>query len=172
MAKRHTRRAQGVGGSTNSNVEVLLAENVAALGEQGDIVRVKPGFARNFLLPQGLATVATEHNKRMVELHRQRTAHAEAEVVKSLRDRASKIAEYSVTLEANANDEGHLYGSIVAGDISKALNSAGYEIEQDDLRLEGPLKECGMYTVKFELHPKVKSEVKVWVVPAAAATPR
>ncbi|MGH7199032.1 MAG: 50S ribosomal protein L9 [Planctomycetaceae bacterium] len=165
MARR--RNMQGVAGSTRNNVEVLLAEDVDNLGGQGEIVRVKPGYARNFLLPQGLATVATEHNKRMVERHKQRVEERRRDMLKDLRRRAEAISKYSVTLEANANEEGHLYGSVVASDIAKALNSAGYEVKPDHVKLEGPLKELGMYTVKIELHPEVKSDVKVWVVPTA-----
>ncbi len=146
----------------------MLAEDVASLGEQGDIVRVKPGYARNFLLPQGLATVATEENRRMVERHKQKVAEMQVQQLKSLRDQAVAISKYSVTVEANANKDGHLYGSIVAADISKALKSAGYPVNVDHLRLDGPLKELGMYTVKIELHPEVTTEVKVWVVPAAS----
>ncbi len=158
----------GVAGSTRRNVEVLLAESVPSLGKHGDIVRVKSGFARNYLLPQGLATVATEHNKRMVERHRQRLSEIEVAKVKDYRDLAEAIGKYSVTLEANANPEGHLYGSIVAVDVSKALQTAGFAIEPDHVKLEGPLRELGMYTVAVELHDKVKADVKVWVVPAAA----
>ena len=164
---RRGRIRRGVGGSSNTSVEVLLAENVPHLGEQGEIVRVKPGFARNFLLPHGLATVATENNKKMVQRHRERLAALEVDRIKQLRGRADALGKYSVTLEANANDEGHLYGSILANDISKALKAAGHDVDADHIKLEGPLKELGMYTVKVELHPQVKSEVKVWVVPAA-----
>ena len=158
---------KGVGGSSNTSVEVLLAETVQSLGQQGEIVRVKPGYARNYLLPNGLATVATENNKKMVARHKVKLAALEVDRIKSLRSRADAIARYSVTLEANANDEGHLYGSILANDISKALKTAGHEVAADHIKLEGPLKELGMYTVKIELHPQVKTEVKVWVVPAA-----
>lgn len=158
---------RGVGGSSNTSVEVLLAESVEKLGQQGEIVRVKPGYARNYLLPHGLATVATANNKKMVERHKVRLAALQAERIKQLRSRADALAKYSVTLEANANDEGHLYGSILGGDIAKALAAAGHDVEAEHIRLEGPLKELGMYTVKVELHPQVKSEVKVWVVPAA-----
>jgi large subunit ribosomal protein L9 len=164
---RKRQNTHGVTGTTRTSVEVLLAEDVETLGERGAIVRVKPGYARNFLLPQGLATVATEHNKGMVERHKQRLAELEVQRLKDLKQRAEAVSKYSVTLEANANPEGHLYGSIVASDISRALKSAGYEIEPDHIRLDGPLKELGMYTVKLELHPKVKTEVKVWVVPTA-----
>lgn len=158
-----------VSGSTRTSVEVLLAETVDNLGEQGEIVRVKPGYARNYLLPQGLATVATEHNKRMVEKHKVRVAKVEQGRIKSLKDLADAIGKYSVTLEANANEEGHLYGSILAADISKAMKSAGYDVTADQIKLEGPLKELGMYAVKVELHAKVKAEVKVWVVPTAGS---
>ncbi len=78
-------RSRNVTGSTNSQVEVLLAEKVPHLGDQGEIVRVKPGYARNYLLPQGLATIATEHNKRMVELHRAKQEEIEKERIKKLR---------------------------------------------------------------------------------------
>ena len=154
--------------STKGGVELLLAEDVPKLGQQGEIVKVKPGYARNFLLPQGLATVATEENKAMVEKHREQLkeyAAAQKAAAKSLGDQVSK---YSATIEANANKDGHLYGSIVAVDISKNLQSAGYDISEDAIRLEGPLKELGMYTVKLQLHAEVESEVKVWVVPTAA----
>ncbi|MDA0835710.1 MAG: 50S ribosomal protein L9 [Planctomycetota bacterium] len=154
-------------GVSRKTIEVLLAENVENLGEQGEIVRVRKGYARNFLLPQGLATIATENNKRMVERHRQKLIQIQAERLTDLRNQAAAISKYSVTIEANANAEGHLYGSILAHDISKSLVAAGYAIDADHIRLEGPLKELGMYTVKLELHPEVKTEVKVWVVPAA-----
>jgi large subunit ribosomal protein L9 len=163
------RTATGVTGTTRSSVAVLLAEDVSRLGKQGDVVRVKPGYARNYLLPQGLATVASEHNKRMVERHKMRLVEQEAASIKEFRQLADAISKYSVTLEANANPEGHLYGSITAKDISGALKAAGYGLDPDFIRLEGPLKELGMYTVKIEMHPKVQTEVKVWVVPTAVA---
>ncbi|HUG20801.1 MAG TPA: 50S ribosomal protein L9 [Planctomycetaceae bacterium] len=160
-------RERNVTGSSRTSVEVLLAENVEHLGDQGDIVRVKPGYARNFLLPHGLATVATEHNKRMVDLHRQKQVELERDRIKNLRKLREDVQKYSVTIEANANEEGHLYGSVVDADISKALKNAGYAVESNQIHLEGPLKELGMYTVKFQLHEDVKGDVKVWVVPMA-----
>ena len=164
---RRGRIGRGVGGSCNSSVQILLTETVPSLGKQGEIVRVKPGYARNYLLPHGLATVATDNNKKLVERHAIRLADLEKQRVKQMRGRAEALSKYSVTLEANANDEGHLYGSILANDISKALKAAGHDVSADQVRLEGPLKELGMYTIKVELHPQVKTEVKVWVVPAA-----
>jgi len=168
MPKR--RGTAGVAGSTKQGVDVLLVANVPNLGKAGEMVRVKPGYARNYLLPQGLVTVATEHNTRMVERHRKRLEEIAAEEIKDQKQLAEVISKYSVTLEANANAEGHLYGSIVAADISKALQSAGYAVETDQIKLEGPLRELGMYTVLVKLHDEVSTDVKVWVVPAATAT--
>ena len=151
-----------------SGIELLLAEDVPNLGQQGEIVRVKPGYARNFLVPQGLATIATEENKAKVEAHRAAQEKLRVEKIKQIQKLAKDVSNYSATIEANANDEGHLYGSIVAADISKALKSGGYDISADQVRIEGPLKELGMYTVKLQLHADVDSEVKVWVVPVAS----
>ena len=161
------RKSAAVSGSTCTSIDVLLAEDVSALGTQGDIVRVKPGYARNYLLPQGLATIATAHNKRMVDRHKIKVAEIQEGRLKELASRAEAISKYSVTLEANANKDQHLYGSIVASDISKALSSAGFAVEPDHVKLDGPIKQLGMYTVRIELHPEIKTEVKVWVVPTA-----
>lgn len=165
--KRHQHAEVSTG--HRSVIELLLTEEVSSLGKQGEIVRVRPGYARNYLLPYGLATVATDANKRRVEKHRVAQAAVRADKLKSLQELANTVSKYSVTLEANATPEGHLYGSIVATDISKALKSASYAVEPDNIRLEGPLKELGMYTVKLHFAPEVETEVKVWVVPTAAA---
>lgn len=148
--------------------ELLLAESVTNLGEQGEIVRVRAGYARNFLIPQGYATIATEHNKKMVELHRERQADARKEFIKNVKELADSVSKYSVTLEANANNEGQLYGSILGADISKQLKAANFPVEADQIKLEGPLKETGMYSVKVALGYEVETEVKVWVVPKAS----
>ena len=89
--------------------------------------------------------------------------------LKALKQIGDKIRDYSVTLEANATDEGHLYGSIGAAEISKALKAANYPVEIDMVRLDGALKELGMYTVKLQLHADIATEVKVWVVPTASS---
>ncbi|MCA9088102.1 MAG: 50S ribosomal protein L9 [Planctomycetaceae bacterium] len=149
-------------------VEILLAENIESLGKQGEIVRVKPGYARNYLLPMGLATLATEANKMMVQRHRQRQEELAVARRKELKAQGDKIRDYSVTLEANATDEGHLYGSIVASDIAKALRNASFAVENDHVKMDGPIKTLGMYTIPVQLDAEVKTEVKVWVVPTAS----
>ncbi|QDT11840.1 50S ribosomal protein L9 [Planctomycetes bacterium K23_9] len=153
----------------NGGVQLLLIHNVEHLGKQGDIVEVKSGFALNYLLPQGLATMATDHHKRMVDKHREKLRAIELEKLKSYRDTADELGKQSITIEANANDEGHLYGSVGAHEIVDALKGAGFTLAQDQIRLEGPLKELGLYTVKIHLHSEVDASLKVWVVPTVTA---
>lgn len=150
-------------------VQLLLIHNVEHLGKQGDIVEVKPGYANNYLLPQGLATEATEHHRRMVEKHREKLRQLELEKLVEHRARAAEISRQSITIEANANDEGLLYGSVGQHEIAEGLKAAGITVAQDQIRLQGPLKELGLYTVKVHLHAEVDAELKVWVVPTVAA---
>jgi large subunit ribosomal protein L9 len=150
-------------------VQLLLIQSVDHLGKQGDVVTVKRGYALNYLLPQGLATVATNHHKRMVEKHRARLLEIEKARLASLRQLSEQIAKQSVTIEANANEEGHLYGSVNANEIAAALKAAGFHITTDQVRLEGPLRELGLYTVKIHLHAEIDAELKVWVVPSVTS---
>ena len=149
----------------NGGTQLLLIHNVENLGKQGDIVEVKNGFAMNYLLPQGLATVATDHHKRMVDKHREKLRAIELAKLSGYRSQADELAKQSVTIEANANDEGHLYGSVGAHEIVDALKGEGFTLATDQIRLEGPLKELGLYTVKVHLHSEVDASLKVWVVP-------
>jgi large subunit ribosomal protein L9 len=150
-------------------VQLLLIQSVDHLGKQGDVVTVKRGYALNYLLPQGLATVANDHHKRMVEKHRSRLLEIEKARLATLRQLADAIAKQSITIEANANEEGHLYGSVTAGEITSSLKAAGFHITADQVRLEGPLKELGLYTVKIHLHHEIEAELKVWVVPTVTS---
>jgi ribosomal protein L9 len=152
---------------SSRNVELLLADDVPNLGKRGAIVRVKPGYARNYLLPYGYATVATEENKVAVVEHQKKLEALEVKRSQDARKLADTVSKYSVTLEANANTDGHLYGSVVGADISKALKMAGYPVTTEMVQLDGHLKECGMYTIKLKLHPEVLTDVKVWIVPSA-----
>lgn len=153
----------------HGGVQLLLIQSVDHLGKQGDVVEVKPGYANNYLLPQGLATLATDHHRRMVEKHRGRLLEIEKARLSDLRALADALTKQSVTIEANANDEGHLYGSVGAAEIVAALKQNNFTLTNDQIRLEGPLKELGLYTVKIHLHQEIEAELKVWVVPTAAA---
>lgn len=158
---RYKRLPTGPGGG----VQLLLIQSVDHLGKQGDVVEVKRGFAVNYLLPQGLATFATDHHKRMVEKHKAELMALERARLSSLRELAEAIEKQSVTIEANANDEGHLYGSVGAAEIAAALKQNDFTIKADQVRLEGPLKELGLYTVKIHVHQDIDANLKVWVVP-------
>jgi large subunit ribosomal protein L9 len=146
----------------------MLIQSVEHLGKSGDVVEVKPGYANNFLLPEGLAIVATDHHKRMVEKHRVKLQELEKARLATLRGLADQISKQSINVEANANDEGHLYGSVGASEIVAALKANGYTISADQVKLEGVLKELGLYTVKIQMHSEITTELKVWVVPSAA----
>ena len=152
----------------NGGVQLLLIQSVDHLGKQGDVVAVKQGYALNYLLPQGLATLASEHHKRMVEKHKAKLLEIEKQRLVGLQSLADAIAKQSITIEANANDEGHLYGSVGAPEIVAALKQADFTLTNDQIRLEGPLRELGLYTVKIHLHQQIEADLKVWVVPAAA----
>jgi large subunit ribosomal protein L9 len=149
----------------NGHIQLILTQAMPHLGQAGDLVKVRPGFARNYLVPQGLATFATPANLRMVEKHRQRLRELEEARRADLQNLAAQIAQRSLTIEANANAEGHLYGSVNAEQIAAALRSEGFPIEPDSVRIEGPLKELGLYSIKLHLAQDIGSEVKLWVVP-------
>ncbi len=149
----------------HGGIELLLIQSISHLGDQGDVVEVKPGYAYNYLLPQGLATVATDHHKRMVAKHKAKLHAIESARLKDLNELANLISKQSITIEANANDEGHLYGSVGAAEIISALKQNDIVVVHDQIRLEGVLKELGLYTVKVRLHQDIESELKVWVVP-------
>lgn len=148
-------------------IELLLIQTVEHLGKPGEVVEVRPGYATNYLIPQGLATIATPHHKRMVEKHRAKLAEIERARLASLQAVADALAGQSLTIEANANDEGHLYGSVGAVEIANALKQHNFQITADQVRLEGPLKELGLYTVKVHLGHEVDADLRVWVVPIA-----
>jgi large subunit ribosomal protein L9 len=151
--------------SKNGQMQVLLTNKVPFVGVAGDLVKVRPGFARNYLLPQGLATFATPHNLRIVEKHRERLRLVEEAKRADLQNLGAQIAQRSITIEANANAEGHLYGSVNAAQIAAALRAENLPIDEEMVRIEGPLRELGLYTINLNLGHDVTTEVKLWVVP-------
>ena len=157
--------------SKDGYMQILLTHTVPHFGQPGDLVKVRPGFARNYLLPQGLATFATPHNLRIVEKHRQRLRQLEEARRSDLVNLGAQIAQRSITIEANANPEGHLYGSVTAENISDALKADNFPIEPDNVKIEGPLKELGLYTIRLHLGQDVETEVKLWVVPTHVDEP-
>jgi large subunit ribosomal protein L9 len=145
-------------------IDVILREDVKALGKAGELVRVKPGYARNFLLPQGLAFEATEGNKKRIAAEtRARTTRDQAERTEAERA-AATLGAVTVTLTGKAGEEGKLFGSITAQDIADALAGQGHPVDRRRIELEHPIKALGHHTVSVRLHPEVHAEVHVSVV--------
>jgi large subunit ribosomal protein L9 len=167
-ARPHRASSRHLPKGKRGGVELLLIHTVEHLGKQGDVVEVKRGYALNYLLPQGLATVATDHHKRMVDKHRAKLEEIARERLAGLRSLLAELVRTSVTIEANANDEGHLYGSVGAPEIARSLKQQDLMVSPDCIILQGPLKEVGLYTVKIRLAAEVEGDLKVWVVPSSS----
>ncbi len=159
-----TKHRNQVRKGSHGGMQLVLTEDVQHLGKQGDLVEVKQGYGRNYLLPNGLATIPSEHNLRLLERYKKRVQQAREARIADLKALAEQIQRVTVSLEANANEEGHLYGSIGAPEISKALKAQNLGVEPDMVRLEGPIKECALYAVKIHLGYEIETEVKVLVV--------
>jgi large subunit ribosomal protein L9 len=146
-------------------MEVILLEKIANLGNLGDKVAVKAGYARNFLFPFGKATVANAANIEAFEARRAELEKVAAEKKSEAEARAAKLAELTVTITANAGEEGKLFGSIGTRDIAEAVSAAGVEVEKSEVRLpEGPLRNVGEFEIDLHLHTDVEATSKLVVV--------
>jgi large subunit ribosomal protein L9 len=145
-------------------MELLLKTNVEHLGRVGDVVKVRPGYARNYLLPLGYAVPVTKANMAEIEKARAKALADEQARVSSLKELAGKLADVSVTIEGRANEEGHLFGSVSGTNVAAALREKGFAVEDKQVRLEQPIKEIGVFDVPLHLHADVEATIKVWVV--------
>jgi large subunit ribosomal protein L9 len=151
-------------------MQVILLEKVGKLGDLGDKVAVKAGFGRNYLIPYGKAVPATAANVTDFEARRSELEAAAAEKRGVAEARAAKLAEVALTIEANAGEEGKLFGSIGTRDIAEAVTAAGSEIDKSEVRLpEGALHELGEYEITIHVHGKVNATVNLSVIPEAKA---
>lgn len=145
-------------------MELLLKQSIEHLGRVGDVVKVKNGYARNYLLPRGMAVMVTKANVAEIERARALALAEEQARVDTLKQLAQKLTETSVTIEGRANEEGHLFGSVSAAQIAASLRDKGFAVEERMVRLAAPLKEIGVTDVAVHLHASVEATVKVWVV--------
>ncbi len=145
-------------------MQVILKERLENLGHVGDIVTVKPGYARNYLIPQGLAYAATAGNLKRIEREKAKIEKRNAADLSAARERATVIETTSVTFSARAGEEGKLFGSITAADIAEKLAEQGIEIDRKQVMLDEPLKALGVFEVAIRLHAEVRPEIKVWVI--------
>lgn len=147
-------------------MEVILLEKVVNLGNLGDKVNVKPGYGRNFLIPTGKAVMATEENVAAFEARRAELEAKAAEQLSAAQARAEKLAALeTVTIGANAGDEGKLFGSVTAADVADAITAAGAEVNKSEVKMpEGPIRQIGEYSIDVQLHTDVMQAVTVAVV--------
>jgi large subunit ribosomal protein L9 len=146
-------------------MEVILLEKVQNLGNLGDLVRVKPGYARNYLVPQGIATPATAENKAAFEKRRRELEKTAGERLQEAQARAVAMTGAGVEIARKASEEGKLFGSVSTIDIADAMNASGHDLAKSEIHLsEGPLKELGEHEVAVSLHPEVHLTITVRVV--------
>ena len=147
-------------------MEVILLEKVENLGSLGDRVNVKPGYGRNFLIPSGKATPATEEHIKAFEARRAELEKAAAEVLAEAEARRDRRQDMTVTVQAKAGDEGKLFGSVGTADIAEAITAAGVEVERSEVRLpEGAFRQLGEYQVQLHLHSDVNTEITLLIEP-------
>jgi large subunit ribosomal protein L9 len=146
-------------------MEVILLQKVANLGNIGDRVKVRSGFGRNFLLPQGKATLATPDNIARFEARRAELERVAREHLSSAEERSAAMKDFKLTIHAKAGTEGKLFGSIGTSDIAEELTRAGFQVERSEVRLpHGPLRMVGEHTVNLHLHADVDVPVQVTIV--------
>ncbi len=145
-------------------MQVILQEHIAKLGNAGDIVTVKDGFARNYLLPQKKAILADPKNMKQLEHQKRVVAAKQLKVKRGAEELAQKLQDVSVTIGREAGEEEKLFGSVTNKDIAVALRNEGFIIDRHDIKLDEPIKQLGVFDVEVKLHPEVIATVKVWVV--------
>ena len=145
-------------------MQVILRDALDKLGRAGDIVSVKPGYARNYLIPKGFAFEATDANIRRIEREKEKIEQRAAAQLSDARKRAAALEGVSVTFNARAGEEGKLFGSITNADIADKLAEQGVEVDRKQIVLDEPIKSLGVFSVPVRLHGDVQPEVKVWVI--------
>jgi len=146
-------------------MEIILLEKIANLGALGERVKVKPGYARNFLIPKGKATAATAANLARFEARRAELERIAAEMLARAKTRAEQLAELIVTLSVKTGSEGRLFGSVGPADIANAVSAAGIELQKQEVRLPtGSIRQIGEYDVDLHLHGEVKTQIRVNVI--------
>ena len=148
-------------------MNVILLDNVENLGKIGDLVKVKPGYGRNYLLPQGKAALATAENMKEIEARRAELEKAAAEELASAKARAKSMDGVELVIPANAGSEGKLFGSVGPIDVADAFGAVQIEVQRSEVRMpDGPIHELGEFTIGVHLHPEVNVDVAIRVVPA------
>jgi len=147
-------------------VEIILREDVQHVGKVGEVVKVKDGYARNYLLPHGLAYPATEANKKKIAYEGERLAKQRAAEKSAAETEATRLADVHLTFAVKVGEEEKLYGSVTASDIQRKLEELGIHVDKRKIDLHEPIRELGDFTVGIKIHPEVRPEARVTVVKA------
>lgn len=145
-------------------MDVILRQDVDKLGRAGEMVSVKDGYGRNFLLPRGLALLATDANKKRFEAEQAHKGKKHAAEVSAFKAVAAKLEAISLTFTMKAGEGDKLFGSVTSSDLAERLKAEGFDVDKKAIELDEPLKALGVYKVPVRLHAEVKPEVRVWVV--------
>jgi large subunit ribosomal protein L9 len=145
-------------------MELILREDIEKLGSRGQVVKVAPGYARNFLLPKRLAVVANASNKKIVDQEREAHLRREVKLQSEAADLGKLLSAITVTIRQKAGEEGHLFGSVNSKDIAEALEKQNFTIDRRKIQLDDPIKQTGEYKIPVKLHKNVTTEVAVNVV--------
>ena len=145
-------------------MEVILKEDIKGLGYKSDIVAVKPGYGRNFLIPRGLAVIANESNKKAVAENVKQAAHKAEKLKKDAEGVAQKLGDIVLEIKAKVGESGKIFGAITALQIADALKDKGFEVDRKRISFKSEIKEAGEYVAHLDLHKEVKKEVKFKVV--------
>ena len=145
-------------------MEIILRQAIENLGHPGDVVTVKNGYARNFLLPRGFAFEATPGNLKRISAERSRIEAAESERRDGAQSPAKRLEEVQLSFSARDGEEGKLFGSVTSADIAEQLTAQGFNVERRLIDLHEPIKALGVYRVPIKLHADVKPEIRVWVI--------
>jgi large subunit ribosomal protein L9 len=144
-------------------MEIILKQDVQGLGYKNDVVKVKPGYGRNFLIPNGLGLIANTSNKRMVEENVRQMAHKAAKVKDEAVALAAKIGELTIDLKTKAGETGKIFGAITSLQVSEALKARGFDVDRKKIVFKEQPKQLGDYVVNLDLHKEVKHEIKIKV---------
>lgn len=144
-------------------MKVILFENIEKLGNQGDLVEVKPGFARNYLIPQGLAQLATEKAMRLLEDHKKKMRKKEIKLVSEAKVVAEQLEKEEIVVLKKVGPEGKLYGSVTTAELAEKLQEKDYNVEKKQIHIEEPIKTTGVFTITVKLYTEVEVDVKLWV---------
>jgi len=145
-------------------MKVILIQDHAQLGSEGEVVTLAPGYARNYLFPRGIALPATEHQIRKFRLAQEKKKRELEKQARASQEMARRLSAASCTITVAAGEEDKLFGSVTAADISEALAKEGFPVDRKQIELDEPIKKLGIYSVAVKVTPEITAQVKVWVV--------